>query len=167
MHFNKHVTTIREWDVVFNVATFLLLFQNSWVNMGKHFGNLAYVRHIITYSLSPFEQRAFPNYLSKGIPNMWRRFTSSFFRIAPREFFFTLNQRFTFTDDPHYSFNIEAFCPISFFPYILSNLSQGFCHFKLFFLFYSIKTGGNDFDIQVTQGDNKSPPSLLLLYQIV
>nr|XP_046261930.1 cytochrome b-c1 complex subunit 8 [Scatophagus argus] len=51
--------------------------------MGRHFGNLAKVRHIITYSLSPFEQRAFPNYFSKGIPNVWRRFTASFFKVAP------------------------------------------------------------------------------------
>uniref|UniRef100_A0A668U9D5 Cytochrome b-c1 complex subunit 8 n=1 Tax=Oreochromis aureus TaxID=47969 RepID=A0A668U9D5_OREAU len=51
--------------------------------MGRHFGNLAKVRHIITYSLSPFEQRAFPNYFSKGIPNVWRRVTSSFFKVAP------------------------------------------------------------------------------------
>ncbi|CAL8305705.1 unnamed protein product [Arctogadus glacialis] len=51
--------------------------------MGHHFGGLAKVRHVITYSLSPFEQRAFPNYFSKGIPNVWRRFTSSFFRVAP------------------------------------------------------------------------------------
>uniref|UniRef100_A0A3B3QUR6 Cytochrome b-c1 complex subunit 8 n=2 Tax=Paramormyrops kingsleyae TaxID=1676925 RepID=A0A3B3QUR6_9TELE len=51
--------------------------------MGRHFGDLARVRHIITYSLSPFEQRAFANYFSKGIPNVWRRFTSSVFRVAP------------------------------------------------------------------------------------
>nr|XP_024657729.1 cytochrome b-c1 complex subunit 8-like [Maylandia zebra] len=51
--------------------------------MGRHFGNLAKVRHIITYSLSPFEQRAFPNYFSKGIPNVWRRVTSSFFKLHP------------------------------------------------------------------------------------
>ncbi|XP_051933041.1 cytochrome b-c1 complex subunit 8 [Hippocampus zosterae] len=51
--------------------------------MGRHFGNLARVRHVITYSLSPFEQKAFPNYFSKGIPNVWRRFTSSFFKVAP------------------------------------------------------------------------------------
>ncbi|XP_006781601.1 cytochrome b-c1 complex subunit 8 [Neolamprologus brichardi] len=56
---------------------------SSPVNMGRHFGNLAKVRHIITYSLSPFEQRAFPNYFSKGIPNVWRRVTSSFFKVAP------------------------------------------------------------------------------------
>lgn len=64
-----------------------LCFQiSSLVNMGRHFGDLARVRHVITYSLSPFEQRAFANYFSKGIPNVWRRFTSSFFKVAPREF---------------------------------------------------------------------------------
>ncbi|XP_026859371.2 cytochrome b-c1 complex subunit 8 [Electrophorus electricus] len=51
--------------------------------MGRHFGDLARIRHIITYSISPFEQRAFPNYFSKGIPNVWRRFTGSVFKIAP------------------------------------------------------------------------------------
>ncbi|XP_059202257.1 cytochrome b-c1 complex subunit 8 isoform X2 [Centropristis striata] len=50
---------------------------------GGHFGDLAKIRHVITYSLSPFEQRAFPNYFSKGIPNVWRRFTASFFKVAP------------------------------------------------------------------------------------
>ena len=60
------------------------------VTMGLHFGGLAKVRHVITYSLSPFEQRAFPNYFSKGIPNVWRRFTSSFFRVAPREYSYLL-----------------------------------------------------------------------------
>ncbi|KAM9309017.1 cytochrome b-c1 complex subunit 8 isoform 1-T2 [Pholidichthys leucotaenia] len=51
--------------------------------MGLHFGNLAKVRHVITYTLSPFEQRALPNYFSNGIPNLWRRFTGSFFRVGP------------------------------------------------------------------------------------
>ncbi|XP_056149081.1 cytochrome b-c1 complex subunit 8 [Lampris incognitus] len=51
--------------------------------MGRHFGDLARIRYIITYSLSPFEQKAFPNYFSKGIPNLWRRFTASFFKVAP------------------------------------------------------------------------------------
>lgn len=60
--------------------------------MGHHFGNLARVRHMITYSLSPFEQKAFANYLSKGIPNVWRRFSASFFKVAPREcVFFSCN----------------------------------------------------------------------------
>ncbi|XP_008418273.1 cytochrome b-c1 complex subunit 8 isoform X1 [Poecilia reticulata] len=56
---------------------------SSLVNMGRHFGDLARVRHVITYSLSPFEQKAFANYFSKGIPNVWRRFTASFFKVAP------------------------------------------------------------------------------------
>ena len=60
------------------------------VTMGHHFGGLAKVRHVITYSLSPFEQKAFPNYFSKGIPNVWRRFTSSIFRVAPREYSYLL-----------------------------------------------------------------------------
>ncbi|XP_039415861.1 cytochrome b-c1 complex subunit 8 [Corvus cornix cornix] len=51
--------------------------------MGKHFGNLARVRHVITYSLSPFEQRAFPNVLSHGLPNVGRRFTSQVLKVVP------------------------------------------------------------------------------------
>ncbi|XP_053319321.1 cytochrome b-c1 complex subunit 8 [Spea bombifrons] len=51
--------------------------------MGLHFGDLAKVRHIITYSLSPFEQRAFPHFFSKGIPNVWRRFSSQVLKVAP------------------------------------------------------------------------------------
>ncbi|MEE6479439.1 hypothetical protein FKM82_012247 [Ascaphus truei] len=51
--------------------------------MGRHFGDLIKMRHIITYSLSPFEQRAFPNYFSKGIPNVWRRFRSQVFKVMP------------------------------------------------------------------------------------
>ncbi|XP_032371010.1 LOW QUALITY PROTEIN: cytochrome b-c1 complex subunit 8-like [Etheostoma spectabile] len=51
--------------------------------MGRYFGDLAKIRHVITYSLSPFEQRALPNYFSKGIPNVWRQVTSSFFKVAP------------------------------------------------------------------------------------
>ncbi|XP_043925196.1 cytochrome b-c1 complex subunit 8 [Protopterus annectens] len=51
--------------------------------MGLHFGNLARVRHIITYSLSPFEQKAFANFFSKGIPNVWRRFRGQVFRVSP------------------------------------------------------------------------------------
>lgn len=53
--------------------------------MGREFGNLTRIRHVITYSLSPFEQRAFPNLLSKGIPNVLRRTRGSILRVAPRE----------------------------------------------------------------------------------
>ncbi|XP_003464514.1 cytochrome b-c1 complex subunit 8 [Cavia porcellus] len=51
--------------------------------MGREFGNLTRVRHVITYSLSPFEQRAFPNYFSKGIPNVLRRTRGCILRVAP------------------------------------------------------------------------------------
>ncbi|NWI70751.1 QCR8 protein, partial [Todus mexicanus] len=51
--------------------------------MGLHFGNLARVRHVITYSLSPFEQRAIPNAFSHGVPNVWRRFSSQVFKVVP------------------------------------------------------------------------------------
>nr|AAI55018.1 Unknown (protein for MGC:147645) [Xenopus tropicalis]AAI55035.1 Unknown (protein for MGC:147857) [Xenopus tropicalis] len=51
--------------------------------MGRHFGDLAKVRHIISYSLSLFEQRAFPHYFSKGIPNVWRRFRGQVFKVVP------------------------------------------------------------------------------------
>ncbi|XP_013864423.1 cytochrome b-c1 complex subunit 8 [Austrofundulus limnaeus] len=50
--------------------------------MGLHFGDLARIRHIITFSLSPFEQRVFPHYFSEVLPNTWRRFRGSFFPIA-------------------------------------------------------------------------------------
>lgn len=53
--------------------------------MGREFGKLARVRHVITYSLSPFEQRAFPHYFSKGIPNVLRRTQASVLRVVPRE----------------------------------------------------------------------------------
>ena len=53
--------------------------------MGRHFGQLTRVRNIITYSLSPFEQRAFAGAVSKGIPNMFRRFSGQVFRVVPRE----------------------------------------------------------------------------------
>ncbi|TRY60128.1 hypothetical protein DNTS_006442 [Danionella cerebrum] len=51
--------------------------------MGMKFGNLAKVRHVITFSLSPFEQRAFANFLTSGFPNLWRRFKSSILAFAP------------------------------------------------------------------------------------
>ena len=53
--------------------------------MGRHFGKLTRVRNIITYSLSPFEQRAFAGAISKGVPNMVRRFAGQVFRVVPRK----------------------------------------------------------------------------------
>ncbi|XP_076446961.1 cytochrome b-c1 complex subunit 8-like [Babylonia areolata] len=51
--------------------------------MGRHFGKLTKVRNIITYSLSPFEQRAFAGAISKGVPNLVRRFAGQVFRVVP------------------------------------------------------------------------------------
>ncbi|XP_018327410.1 cytochrome b-c1 complex subunit 8 [Agrilus planipennis] len=51
--------------------------------MGKHFGELYHMRNIITYRLSPFEQRAFANVISKSIGNTFRRFRESVFYVVP------------------------------------------------------------------------------------
>lgn len=52
--------------------------------MGKVLGNLGVrVRHIITYSLSPFEQRAFAGMLSKSPGNLVRRFFDNVFSFSP------------------------------------------------------------------------------------
>ncbi|XP_029339604.1 cytochrome b-c1 complex subunit 8-like [Mus caroli] len=53
------------------------------VTMGLKFGNLAGIRHVISYSLSPFEQHTFPSYFSKGIPNVLRRTRERILRVAP------------------------------------------------------------------------------------
>lgn len=52
--------------------------------MGKGFGNLGiYAKNIITYSLSPFEQKVFTGFFSKGIPNTIRRFSEEVFFVFP------------------------------------------------------------------------------------
>lgn len=43
--------------------------------MGKGFGNLAYVRNQVWFTLSPYEQKPFAKFLKTGIPNTLRRFT--------------------------------------------------------------------------------------------
>lgn len=56
--------------------------------MGKHFGELAKIRGLITYKLSHHEQRAYAGAISNGVPNMFRRFRENVFRVAPRKFSF-------------------------------------------------------------------------------
>ncbi|XP_059144296.1 cytochrome b-c1 complex subunit 8-like [Physella acuta] len=52
--------------------------------MGMHWGELnKNIRGIITYSLSPYEQKAFAGAISKGVPNMFRRVKGQIFRVAP------------------------------------------------------------------------------------
>ncbi|XP_061395932.1 cytochrome b-c1 complex subunit 8 [Musca vetustissima] len=50
---------------------------------GQHFGNLAKVHGIVTYKISPFEQRAFAGAISQGVPNIFRRIRSNIFTVAP------------------------------------------------------------------------------------
>ena len=50
---------------------------------GKEFGNLIKAKNIITYSLSPFEQRAFAGFITKSGPNVVRRFVTSVGYILP------------------------------------------------------------------------------------
>ncbi|XP_067142037.1 cytochrome b-c1 complex subunit 8 [Centruroides vittatus] len=51
--------------------------------MGKTFGNLHFIRGIIYYTISPYEQRAFAGFIKEGIPNLLRRFTSQIFVVGP------------------------------------------------------------------------------------
>lgn len=54
--------------------------------MGAHFGELAKIRGIVYYKLSPYEQKAFAGVIQNGIPNLFRRFRSSVFRVVPRKY---------------------------------------------------------------------------------
>ncbi|XP_059982582.1 cytochrome b-c1 complex subunit 8-like [Lagenorhynchus albirostris] len=51
--------------------------------LGREFGHLMRVRPVITYSLSPLEQRAFPHCFSKGVPNMLHRTQACILRVVP------------------------------------------------------------------------------------
>ncbi|KAK4016403.1 cytochrome b-c1 complex subunit 8 [Daphnia magna] len=50
--------------------------------MGKHFGELAKLRGIIQFRLSPHEQRAFAGAITQGIPNIFRRIWSELFIVG-------------------------------------------------------------------------------------
>lgn len=53
--------------------------------MGHGFGELYKgMRGIITYRISPFEQRAYAKAISHGLPNVFRRFRESVLYVAPR-----------------------------------------------------------------------------------
>ncbi|KAJ8950859.1 hypothetical protein NQ318_011155 [Aromia moschata] len=51
--------------------------------MGHGFGQLYKLRGIITYRLSPFEQKAFAGIISHGVPNTIRRISESFLYVVP------------------------------------------------------------------------------------
>jgi ubiquinol-cytochrome c reductase subunit 8 len=41
------------------------------------------VKGIVTYSLSPFEQKAFKGFISSGLPNLYKRFVGQVPNILP------------------------------------------------------------------------------------
>lgn len=49
----------------------------------REFGKLTKVSRLVYFGLSPFEQRAFKFYVSRGIPNLLRRMRRQVFLIAP------------------------------------------------------------------------------------
>ena len=49
---------------------------------GKLLGNMK-SQNVVTYHLSPFEQKAFAGFFSKGIANLLRRFKGNFLYWAP------------------------------------------------------------------------------------
>lgn len=55
--------------------------------MGHGFGELYKgMRGIITYRISPFEQKAFAKIVSHGLPNTIRRFRESVLYVVPRKY---------------------------------------------------------------------------------
>ncbi|KAJ1527894.1 hypothetical protein ONE63_007830 [Megalurothrips usitatus] len=53
------------------------------VTLGQEWGKLAKYRNIVTFRLSPYELNPFAGTISKGIPNLFRRFTGQIFRVGP------------------------------------------------------------------------------------
>ncbi|XP_015910180.1 cytochrome b-c1 complex subunit 8 [Parasteatoda tepidariorum] len=51
--------------------------------MGQHWGELAKIRRVVHFRISPYEQKIFAGFFSKGIPNLARRFRSQVFYVAP------------------------------------------------------------------------------------
>ncbi|XP_047989939.1 cytochrome b-c1 complex subunit 8-like [Leguminivora glycinivorella] len=51
--------------------------------MGKHFGELATIRGIVYYRLSPHELNPIAGLLSRGLPNVWPRTTATILRWLP------------------------------------------------------------------------------------
>jgi len=51
--------------------------------MGHGFGQLAKIRGLVYYKLSPFEQKAFAGFFTKGFPNLVRRIREQIFVVVP------------------------------------------------------------------------------------
>ena len=64
---------ILDWVVfVFQLLTISPSFWSFWFKMGRKWGAIGWSKNIITYSLSPFEQRAFAGF-TKSLANFVRR----------------------------------------------------------------------------------------------
>ena len=51
--------------------------------MGKGFGNLAYVRNQVSFTISMFEQKPFAKFFKDGVPNTIRRVTEEVPFVVP------------------------------------------------------------------------------------
>lgn len=69
--------------------------------MGKTWGNLAKIRGVVFFRLSPHEQKAFGGMVSKGLPNMYRRFKEEVLWVTARKL-------------KHFSMTISSVCKIEF-----------------------------------------------------
>ena len=56
--------------------------------MGKKFGNLGHLRGMIYQGISPFEQRAFAGAVSKGLPNLVKRFRTEVLFVVLRKYLY-------------------------------------------------------------------------------
>ena len=89
----RYLDVIISMSYISDPASYVFLFllvgvlldkTTTAIAMGKAFGTLGvHIKHIVTYSLSPFEQRAFGGILRHGIPNVIRRFFDEVFYILP------------------------------------------------------------------------------------
>uniref|UniRef100_A0A6M2CJA2 Cytochrome b-c1 complex subunit 8 n=1 Tax=Rhipicephalus microplus TaxID=6941 RepID=A0A6M2CJA2_RHIMP len=99
--------------------------------MGLHFGNLYKLRGIVTYKLSPYEQRAFAGLFKQGIPNVIRRTKDQVLYVLPREsqFFFNtsllhLCEVWKVLLSPHYFYSFIPPSPSYASPTCVSNISK-------------------------------------------
>lgn len=57
--------------------------QNKFAIMGKGFGHLYYMRNIVTFRVSSYEQRAFPNFFKESMINVFNEFKTHAPAIIP------------------------------------------------------------------------------------
>lgn len=62
----------------------------SLVNLGSKLGKASHSKNVVTYHLSPFEQRAYAGALSKGLKNVWRRSSVQMLYWLPAAAFFVM-----------------------------------------------------------------------------